>query len=291
MLALFRFLSRWPLRLLHVIGALLGWLTYLVSPTYRRRMHEHVAIAGLPWAQARGAVANTGRMVAELPWLWMRPPGELLGKRLQWQGLEMLDAALAEGRGVLIMTSHLGCFEIIAQAIAERYGDRAPMTAMFRPARKKILRELVERSRDRPGLLATPATLAGVRQMIRALRKGEFVGLLPDQVPPDGLGVWVPFFGKPAYSMTLAGRLIQQTGCASLVLRGERLSNGRGFIVHVQPGPVVGKEETPESAAAIVNAAMEAQIRQAPDQYLWSYNRYKGPRGLDIGAAPIEQAD
>jgi len=288
MLTLFRILSRWPLRLLHVIGAVLGWVTYLASPTYRRRMHQHTALAGVPWAQARGAVAHTGRMVAELPWIWMRPKDELLGTRVQWQGVELVETALAQGRGVLILTPHLGCFEIIAQAIAERFGARAPMTAMFRPARKEVLRELVERSRDRPGLLATPATLAGVRQMIRALRKGEFVGLLPDQVPPDGMGVWVPFFGKNAYTMTLAGRLIQQTGCTPLLLRGERLSKGRGFVVHVQPGPAVGAQETPEAAATTVNAAMESLIRQAPDQYLWSYNRYKTPRGQDSAAAAQE---
>ncbi|MBV8502889.1 MAG: lysophospholipid acyltransferase family protein [Paucibacter sp.] len=286
MLALFRILSRWPLRFLHAIGAMLGWLTYLASPSYRRRMREHSAQAGLLWAQARGAVANSGRMVAELPWLWMRPAGETLGDKVQWRGRELVEAALDAGRGVLILTPHLGCFEIIAQAIAETYGARAPMTAMFRPARKEILRELVERSRDRPGLLATPATLAGVRQMIRALRKGEFVGLLPDQAPPDGLGVWVPFFGRPAYTMTLAGRLIQQTACTPLCLRGERLGGGRGFVIHVEPGPVIGPQDTPESAATAVNQAMETLIRQAPDQYLWSYNRYKAPRGLDIGAAP-----
>ncbi|XHS78851.1 lysophospholipid acyltransferase family protein [Burkholderiaceae bacterium UC74_6] len=288
MLTFFRFLSRWPLRLLHVIGSLLGWITYLASPTYRRRCHENVAAAGLPWAAARGAVAAAGRMVAELPWIWMRPRDELLGARVQWHGVALVEAALAQGRGVLILTPHLGCFEIIAQAIAERFGARAPLTAMFRPARKPVLRELVEQSRDRPGLLATPATLAGVRQMIRALRRGEFVGLLPDQVPPEGLGVWVPFFGKPAYTMTLAGRLVQQTGCVALSLRGERLSGGRGFIVHVHPGPEIGPEDTPEAAASTVNAAMEMLIRQAPDQYLWSYNRYKAPRGLDIGVAPQE---
>jgi KDO2-lipid IV(A) lauroyltransferase len=124
--------------------------------------------------------------------------------------------------------------------------------------------------------------------MIRALRRGEFVGLLPDQVPPEGLGVWVPFFGKPAYTMTLAGRLAQQTGCVVLSLRGERLGGGQGFVVHVQPGPEIGPADTPESAATTVNAAMEMLIRQAPDQYLWSYNRYKAPRSLDIAAAPQE---
>lgn len=286
MLTFFRFLSRWPLRLLHAIGFCLGWITYLASPTYRRRFRENVAAAGLSWPAARGGVAAAGRMVAELPWLWMRPQDERLGARLEWRGAELMEEALAQGRGLLVLTPHLGSFEICAQAIAERFGDRAPITVLFRPARKEILRELVDSSRERPGLLTAPATLSGVRQMIRALRKGEIVGLLPDQVPPDGLGVWSPFFGRNAYTMTLAGRLVQQTGCALLLMRGERLSDGRGFVAHVQPGPLIAAEDSPEAAATAVNKAMEALILQAPDQYLWGYHRYKSPRGLDIGVAP-----
>ena len=97
---------------------------------------------------------------------------------------------------------------------------------LYRPARKAWLRELVDTSRTRPGLAVAPATLAGVRQMMRALRRGEAVGLLPDQVPPDGMGVWAPFFGRPAYTMTLAARLVQQTGAALLLAWGERLPRG-----------------------------------------------------------------
>jgi len=286
MLSLFRFFARWPLRLLHALGALIGWLTYACSPTYRRRFRENVAIAGVPWPQARGAIAEAGCMVAELPWLWMRPADEPLGKRLQWEGAELIEEALAHKRGLLLLTPHLGSFEICAQAIAEKFGAHTPITVLFRPARQQILRELVDGSRGRPGLLTAPATLAGVRQMIRALRRGEMVGLLPDQVPPEGLGVWAPCFGKPAYTMTLAGRLVQQTGAALLLIWGERLPRGEGFVVRVMKAPTIAPEDTPESAASTVNLAMEQMIRNAPGQYLWAYHRYKNPRGLDIAVAP-----
>ena len=286
MSSLFRFFARWPLRLLHALGALIGWITYAASPTYRRRFRENAAIAGVPWPQARRAIAEAGRMVAELPWLWMRPADEPLGKRLQWEGTELIDEALAHQHGLLLLTPHLGSFEICAQAIAEKFGGHTPITVLFRPARQQILRELVDGSRGRPGLLTAPATLAGVRQMIRALRKGEMVGLLPDQVPPEGLGVWAPCFGKPAYTMTLAGRLVQQTGAALLLIWGERLPRGEGFVVRVLKAPTIAAADTPESAASTINLAMEQMIRHAPGQYLWGYHRYKNPRGLDIGAAP-----
>ncbi|MBI3348262.1 MAG: lysophospholipid acyltransferase family protein, partial [Burkholderiales bacterium] len=121
-------------------------------------------------------------------------------------------------------------------------------------------------------------------------RRGEVIGLLPDQVPPDGLGVWAPFFGRPAYTMTLAARLVQQTGAALLLIWGERLPGGQGFVVHVLPAPEIARDMPPEAAAAAVNAAMESLIRRAPGQYLWGYHRFKAPRGLDIGAAPDNPA-
>lgn len=280
---LLRLMSRWPLWLLHGIGALLGWLTWLGSPTYRQRFRAQVMTAGLPWQRARGAVAHAGRMVAEAPWLWLRAPDSRLGDRVRWEGAELVEAALAQGRGLVLLTPHLGCFEVTAQAFAERYGSQSPITVLFRPARKAWMRELVAGSRDRPGLSAVPATLAGVRQMLRALRQGQVVGLLPDQVPPEGLGVWAPFFGRPAYTMTLAGKLAQQSGAPVLCLWGDRLPWGRGFVVRVRPGPQIARESTPESAATQINQAMEQMILDAPHQYLWGYHRYKNPRALDLG--------
>ncbi|KQW46253.1 MULTISPECIES: lysophospholipid acyltransferase family protein [unclassified Roseateles] len=283
----FRWLSRVPLALLHALGALLGWVVYGASGDYRRRFKANVAQAGIRWADARPAIAAAGRMAAELPWLWIATKREPLGAKLRWDGAELLAATLEQKRGLIVMTPHMGCFEMCAQAIAERFTTpEAPITVLYRPARQASMREVMAGSRERPGLATAPASLAGVRQMIRALRKGEVIGLLPDQVPPDGLGVWAPFFGKPAYTMTLAARLVQQTGAALLLIWGERLPGGQGFVVHVLPAPEIAKDASPEDAAATINAAMESVIRRAPGQYLWGYNRYKAPRGLDIGAAP-----
>jgi Kdo2-lipid IVA lauroyltransferase/acyltransferase len=284
---LFSTLSRWPLALLHALGAILGWVVYCASATYRGRFKANVAQAGIAWRDARPAIAAAGRMAAELPWLWIAQKGKPFGARLRWEGGELIEAALAEKRGLVLLTPHLGCFEICAQAIAERFTTlEAPITVLYRPARQAALRDVMAGSRERPGLATAPASLAGVRQMIRGLRRGEVIGLLPDQVPPEGLGVWAPFFGRPAYTMTLAARLVQQTGAALLLIWGERLPGGEGFVVHVLPAPEIAKEASAEAAATTVNAAMESLIRRAPGQYLWGYHRYKEPRGLDIGAAP-----
>ncbi len=283
---LLRWLSRWPLAWLHRLGTPVGWLAYGLSPTYRGRFVANARQAGLEPRTSRPAIAAAGRLLFELPPLWLRPAGESILQLVRWDGAELIDAALAHGRGVVFLTPHLGCFEVTAQAYAERYGAaNGPITVLYRPARKAWLRGLVGTARARPGLATAPATLAGVRQMIRALRRGEAVGLLPDQVPPEGLGVWAPFFGKPAYTMTLAARLVQQTGAVPLAAWGERLDGGAGFVVHISafeealPGDPAAQAES----AAVVNRAMERLIRQRPQQYLWGYHRYKAParRALD----------
>ena len=281
-------LSHWPLGLLHPLGAALGWVAYLGSPSYRRRLKAHTDAVGLGRRQRWAAVGHAGKMVGELPLMWGRPPGEALGDRVQWRHPEAVEQALAEGKGLLLLTPHLGCFEVTAQAYAERFGATQPITALYRPAKQAWLAEVMKDSRNRPGMLTSPATLGGVRQMLRALKSGQTVGLLPDQVPPEGMGAWAPFFGRPAYTMTMAAKLVAQTGCAVVLLRGERLgwrarrAQGCSYVVHAsrvapQTEALLAAGDAAESAAAI-NRLMEDLIMQAPEQYLWGYNRYKGPR-------------
>ena len=284
MLTLFQTLSGWPLWLLHGIGSMLGWLTYWASPSYRRRFNGNARQAGISPAAARPAIAGAGRMVAELPFLWLRPAGEPIRPSLNWDGDALITDALRAGRGLVLLTPHMGSFEVAAQAIAQRFAaEFGPITVLYRPARKAALRAVMDESRARPGVATAPASLAGVRLMMRALRRGEAVGLLPDQVPPEGMGVWVPFFGKPAYTMTLAARLVQQTGAVPLLIWGERLPRGAGYTVRVSElgEPLPADDPGQAKSAAIINRAMERLIRQCPAQYLWGYHRYKTPRSTD----------
>lgn len=269
----FRIFSIFPLWLLHVMGAAMGWVAFCASPTYRRRFLENSARAGYSFGAVRAAVAHAGRMVAELPRLWLGAP-----LPCGMVGEACVEQAYAAGRGIVFLTPHQGCFELSAQAAARHWSaERGPITVLYRPARQPWLARVMETARTRPGMLAVPTTLSGVRQMIKALRRGEAVGLLPDQVPPDGQGVWSPFFGRDAYTMTLAVRLAQQTGAAVVLARCERLPWGRGFVTHFEPLPAP-LDERLESAVLQINQAMEHLIRQCPEQYLWGYARYKQPR-------------
>jgi Kdo2-lipid IVA lauroyltransferase/acyltransferase len=271
----FRFFSHWPLWALHAIGQAVGWLAWLFSPTYRQRFSANVKTAGLNFSQVRGAIGQAGSMSTELPRLWMGKSPAVV-----WTegSLACVHSAYAAGKGVLFLTPHLGCFEVTAQALTASFSAKfGPLTVLYRPSRKEGLGQVMETTRARPGLETAPTTLAGVRQMIKALRAGRAVGLLPDQVPPQGMGQWTPFFGKPAYTMTLAARLALQTGAKLMVIWGERLPWGQGYRIHAS------ELSTPETAEVDVlvlqiNQAMERLILSRPDQYLWGYARYKEPR-------------
>ncbi|PWW48519.1 lysophospholipid acyltransferase family protein [Melaminivora alkalimesophila] len=281
MLSVFRLLAVLPLPVLHALGAVLGWVAFLASPTYRRRFLDNAAGAGYAFARVRPAVAHAGRMVAEAPRLWLAAePG-----RCDVVGAECVEQAWAAGRGIVFLTPHLGCFEMSVQEGARRWSAaHGPFTILYRPARQAWLARLMEGARNRPGIAAVPTTLQGVRQMIKALRRGQAVGLLPDQVPPQGQGLWSPFFGREAYTMTLAARLVQQTGAAVVLARCERVPRGRGYRLYLQG---LDAPLAPELPAAVrqINAAMEQQIRACPEQYLWGYARYKQPRAEGPAAA------
>lgn len=278
----FRFLSAWPLWALHALGWLGGWVTFVASPRYRRRLLAHASQAGLTAQQIRRSVGEAGKMMAEIPRLWLGRPVPI-----RWSGQASMEQAQSTGRGILILTPHMGCFEIIPQAYAERFGSTNPITVLFRPARQPWLRDWVAHGRERANLFAAPTNLAGVKQLIKALRAGQTVGLLPDQVPPAGQGVWAPYFGRQAYTMTLSARLIHSGQATPAFLWGERLSWGRGFVLHVYclglPNGARVSEDA-QAAAAQINAAMEALVRERPEQYLWSYDRYKSPRGAAVAS-------
>jgi len=278
----FEFLARAPLSWMQRLGAVLGWLVWWLSPAYRRNFKANVQAAGVAWRDARPAVSAMGAMVAELPWVWMRPHSAKLEGLVRWDGAEHFEAAMQAGKGVIVMSPHLGSWEMGAQAIAEKFGPSyGPLVALFRPARKAWLEPLVAQARTRPYLDSAPTSLAGVRTLIRTLRHGGYTAILPDQVPPLGQGVWAPFFGRDVYTMTLLAKLAQQTGAQVILTWCERLPVGQGFCMHMRPFDAPEMKDasvTPELAAAAVNRGIERMVLDAPGQYMWGYARDKPPR-------------
>ena len=280
MFFLFRALNCLPLPLLHNLGALMGWLNWLLSPTYRRLLRENLAQAGLS-EYRNEAIAAAGQTLFELPKIWLRPQEEVMERVAKVSGQEYVGAAWAAGKGILYLTPHLGCFEITAQYLA----SHRPITVLYRAPKQVWLQELYKAGRA-ANLKIAAADMSGVRALIKALRSGEAIGMLPDQVPGNGEGVWAPFFGRPAYSMTLAARMAD-TGASVLLTYAERLPYGAGYHVHFLPlsAPLAG---TTEEKVTQLNAEIERVIRECPGQYLWGYNRYKRPAGAPKPAATAD---
>lgn len=278
MVFIFRLLSHLSLRWLHRIGAVLGWLAWLFSPTYRRHMRENMVLA-LGEDEARrlraSAIAHAGRSALELPRLWLHPLERTAALVVKVSGFELFEEATRAGKGIVYLTPHLGCFEVTAQYMS----TFAPVTVLYRPPKQAWLQTLIMAGRARKQLHLATADLAGVRTLLKALKRGEAVGMLPDQAPRVGEGMWIDFFGKPAYTMTLAARLTE-SGATVIVVWAERLADGAGYHFHLQR-PTQPIDGSTAQRAQQISHEIEDLIRQCPQQYLWAYNRYKRPRGVE----------
>ncbi|MFL6658557.1 MAG: lysophospholipid acyltransferase family protein [Massilia sp.] len=275
----FRLLSKLPLRLLHWLGAALGWLVYLASPSYRRLLGDNLRGAGFG-EHLHSAIAESGKAIVELAFVWCADPARV-ARHATDENWELVQSLLDRQQGIVFLTPHLGCFEITAQQIALR----TALTVMYRPPKKAALKPLIEGARARHNLHLAPANLSGVRILAKCLKRGEPVGVLPDQVPQEGEGVWAPYFGRTAYTMTLPAKLAQLGKAAIILVYAERRPAGAGFIVRFVPfeGSLEGSAA---EQAATINRAMEQLIARCPAQYFWSYNRYKQPEGV---AGPEQQ--
>ncbi len=277
---LFRIISILPLPVIHAMGSALGWLVYLVSPAHRRRMRAYLDQAGYR-RHLGAAIAESGKAITELAFVWCAAPARV-NRRVTVENWDLVQGILDRGQGIVFLTPHLGCFELTAQQIALKQA----LTVMYRPPRQSALKPLVEDARARQNLKLAPANLSGVRILAKCLKSGEPIGILPDQVPQEGEGVWAPFFGRPAYTMTLPAKLALLGKAAVVLTYAERLPGGRGWVVRFVPfeGDLSGDAA---GQAAAINFAMEQLIARCPAQYYWSYNRYKRPQGV---AAPDSEA-
>jgi KDO2-lipid IV(A) lauroyltransferase len=279
LLRIFRFFSIFPLPILHALGAALGWLVYGLSPSYRRRMKANMAQAGVS-AHLNQAVSEAGKALAELPFIWCAKP-ERVSRHANIENWELVQQNLDAGKGIVFLTPHLGCFEITAQEIAHR----TELMVMYRPPKKEAMKPLIEGARARKNLLLAPANMSGVRMLAKFLKKGQPIGLLPDQVPQEGEGVWADFFGRSAYTMTLPAKMAQLGDATVIIVYAERLPGGKGYTVRFVPFEASLEGDSAAQARAI-NGEMEKLIARCPAQYYWSYNRYKVPAGV---AAPVQQ--
>ncbi len=278
-LRMFRFLLK-PLAACSLVttqrlGALLGRITFALSPNSKKLIADNLRQSQLYKDEAslneaiKLNILESGKSILESLALWQKKDAELLSWIKNCTNWHIVDEAIAKNKGIIFLTPHLGCFEITSIF----YGQQHPITVLYRPPKMKWLTQFIHTGRSRKNVNLAPATMHGVRVLMQALKRGEAIGILPDQIPASGEGEWAPFFGKPAYTMTLASKLAEKTGATVIMAFGERLKNGEGYEIHLTR-LADGAIATP----ALLNQAIEQQIAQKPTQYLWSYPRYKARR-------------
>ncbi len=262
---------------IHSFGKLVGNLMCLMMPQTARLIHENFTQSGIKLQDmslerlVKLNLQELGKSIFESIAIWLKPKKEVLGWIKCTSNWRVIDQAIGRGKGIIFLTPHMGCFEITSLY----YGNFYPITVLFRKPKRKWLHVLTSSGRTHNQVKLAPANASGVKMLIQALKKGEAIGILPDQIPGKGEGEWAPFFGKPAYTMTLASKLANKTGATVIMAYGERLPDGAGFEIHLT--------ELPEGAIAtpaLLNKAIEKQIAQNPTQYLWSYPRYKARKRL-----------
>ena len=263
--------------IVQMIGASLGLLAYIGSSSYRKFFRsQYDAVIASHQLQSRlwSAVMASGQLFSDSLWIWRNPKQAL--HLVEIQNWDLVETAISEGHGLVMLTPHLGGFEIIPRVLAQHF----PATILYRPSRQDWLNRIVEEGRAYPNMHFVPTNLNGVRQMTRALSKGEAIGILPDQVPSGGDGVWVPFFGRPAYTTPLPARLANRNKTPVIMFTAKRKNLGQGWLM--QATRLAPFSEDATLAATEMNQAIERAILKAPEQFIWAYNRYKHPAGAEL---------
>jgi Kdo2-lipid IVA lauroyltransferase/acyltransferase len=278
--ALLWLLGLMPLRVLHALGAALGVALGSIKRTREARItRRNLELCFPEWTDTarrhfyRQAFREMGKALLELGWLWGRAPQRALATVREVEGEEVLNEALAAGRGVILAAPHLGAWELLNLWV----GTRTPMALVYRVPQLAALEPLLLAVRGRQGAEQIRADGPGVRRVYRRLAEGRLVGILPDQRPKSGEGEYAPFFGIQTLTMVLLSRLAQRTGAAVVFGYAERLPAGQGFRIRLKAAPAGIADPDIRVAVAALNRGVEACAREALAQYQWSYKRFSHP--------------
>ncbi len=269
--------ARLPLIILQGVAGLLGTVVNLTPTRMRQTTRQNLRLCfpDLPERDLRRLAARSLRETAktafEMSKCWLLPMDRVLAMVLQVEGEKALEDAVEEGRGVVILAPHLGNWEVFAYYLAERH----PTTFMYQPTKNHYFDKLIRTARSRGQVRLAPTNRQGVATLLQALKLGESIGILADQEPAEEAGVFAPFFGTPALSMTLVSRLVQRTGARVICGFAERLPNGAGFRLKIRAAdPQIYEADIQKSVAAL-NLSVEHCVTEAIPQYQWEYKRFK----------------
>jgi len=263
----------WQRTLADTVAWLWGWIDARESRVTRRNLELAYPELGAVQRRRlhRQILRTTARQALETLYLWTHDPADNLARHLkQRNGQALYDAALASGKGVIVIAPHYGNWELLNQWLAER----GPIAIVYAPPENPVGDEFLQLCRGGDNVRQVRAEGPAVRQLFKVLKDGGATGILPDQQPKNGDGEFVPFFGVQALTMTLVNRLAERTGATLLYAWCERIGPDLEFALHVEPAePAIANADLP-TAVATLSAGIERIARRDPSQYQWTYKRY-----------------
>jgi len=275
-IVLLRVLSRLPLPLLHRLAVPLAWIARFMPWRGHAVVRTNLAICFPDLGEAererlyRRHLVEMMRLVLESGAVWYWPVDRLQRHVRQVDGWDDVVRTADRGKGVLLVGAHFGNWEILPLWVSLQQ----PITALYKAPRQAGFDRRVTQSRERFGARLVASGSPAMRKLIVGLKRGETIGLLADQQPKQGEGVFVNLFERPALTMTLVNRLARRTGCAVIFASAERLPDARGWRLRFEPADEAIADEDPASAINIMHRWLEREIRRNPAQYLWSYKRF-----------------
>jgi len=273
-------LAFFSLKTCHRIGAAIGWLS-IMTPNRNRSVTEINIPLCFPELNAREqkklirhSLIETGKTFTEAGPMWKWDKDKLFKSIKKVHGEDLLKQALENKHGVILALPHLGNWELLSLYVSANYSS----SSMYQKPKMEELETIIKQGRERLGASLVPADNVGVRAMLKALKNNEFVVILPDQEPNTGTGIFVPFFGLPAYSMTLVSRLAKKTQASVIIAYARRLASGEGYEIIFTDLPEMKdklKAKELDDSVVYLNKEVEKTIRSVPEQYQWSYKRFR----------------
>ncbi len=280
-----RCLSFLNLKQLHALGQVIGDLAFRYCKKERCIIEDNLSYVDCPETDnlVQPCFQELGKSIVEQSAFWYWSIDRLGGLVHSVEQQHLFDEAVIAGRGVIIAMPHFGAWELINHWVCQR----TAMTAMYRPPRDSSIDVLLRSVRQRHGAKLAPTNAGGVKKIIRAIKDGETICLLPDQEPEITSGNYAPFFGKPALTMNLLHRILRRNPVPVLFVGVERLADAQGYRIHFHEAETALYDACPKVASCSLNRSLEGLISLAPAQYAWNYKRFR--RGPTVAAPPSYQ--
>ena len=281
-----RGLSLLPLGAVRKIGALLGGISYAISSRMAETTKTNIAICypELPLKErnvlVKCSISNTFQTLAEAGPAWLWPANRVLDHIIEVEGLELLEEAMARGKGTIVLGPHLGNWEVLGLYLNNCGCGQSYQ--MYQAPKDPRLSRMIYDARSRAGARLVETDSKGVGMLLKSLKNGEIAGILPDQVPPESGGKFAPFFNREALTMTLVARLLNKTGARCILGYAARTASAgrQGWkVVFRKPSEEIYAEHIQDSLVGM-NQSIEALVNECPEQYQWEYKRFKrSPEG------------